>query len=86
MIYRPTRDVALPVPALHATRDLITREGATELAAELDLWWHSRGFYTVRHTVEWIAFDRSSGKRSDQLGRSSGAWIVKSNLVNGLPP
>jgi hypothetical protein len=85
--YRPERDLIPVVPASDGGRDLTTQDGATELAAALDAWWHERGFPSVHHTVEWAPFARSPGaNRRDQLGRASGTWIVSSNLRNGLPP
>jgi hypothetical protein len=84
--YHPARDIIPAVQPPRATRELCTESGATQLAADLDAWWHSRGYTSVRHWPEWLAFARTTGKRSDQLGRSSGTWIVRSNLVNGMPP
>jgi hypothetical protein len=84
--YRPARDISPVVPPPRVMRDLSTYDGAEALCQELNAWWHSRGFTAVRHWAEWRAFARTNGKRSDQLGRSSGTWIVRSNLVNAMPP
>jgi hypothetical protein len=78
MAYRRTTNA----PAPRATRDLTTQAGAETLAAELNAWWHRRGYTNVQHWAEWLAFAR---KRGDQLGRSSGTWVVRSNLINGMP-
>ena len=48
---------------------------AFKFAAELDEWWHKKGYPTVRHTVEPI----------NVRGRGN-ICIVRSNLVRGLPP
>jgi hypothetical protein len=86
MSYRPDRDVTPSTHPPRVRRDLGTRDGAEALARELDAWWSSRGISNVRHWAEWVSLGRHTGKRSDQLGKSSGAWVIRSNLVNGMPP
>jgi hypothetical protein len=84
--YRPAHDIVPSVPAPHATRYLATRVGAETMARDLDAWWGTRGYTNVRRRVEWLALAHTSGKRSDQLGRSPGAWVIRSNLINAIPP
>ena len=86
LAYRPDRDSVPSVSAPRASRNLTTRDGAEALAAELDDWWHSRGCLSVKHWAEWIGFARLPGKRLGNIEKSSGTWVVKSNLHNGLPP
>lgn len=68
--YQPARDVVPVVPA-RSNRELTTKDGATALAAELDAWWHSRGFPQVSHFVVRV---------------NDSGWGVRSNLVGGVPP
>jgi hypothetical protein len=84
--YRPDRDSVPSVSAPRTSRNLTSRDGAEQLAAELNEWWSSRGYPSVKHWAEWIGFARLPGKRSGNPEKSSGTWIVKSNLHNGLPP
>jgi hypothetical protein len=83
MRYQPERD-EVPVEAVDRPRPLCSRVGAALLAAELDHWWHSRGYPQVRHTVVHTYY-RSWRERRDAEERE-GVWTVRSNLVNGLPP
>lgn len=79
--YRPDRDIVPCVPASQEPGpDLLRLEGAAKLAQRLDDWWHSRGFPQVKHTVV-------SGYRTGK-GSASREYVmmVRSNLVNGLPP
>jgi hypothetical protein len=84
--YRPDRDSVPSGSAPRACRNLTSRDGAELLAAELDAWWHDRGYPNARHTVEWIGLGRHAGKRRGHIERATGAWVVRSNLVNGMPP
>ena len=84
--YRPDRDSVPSVSAPRTSRNLTSRDGAEQLAAELNEWWSSRGYPSVKHWAEWIGFARLPGKRLGNIEKSSGTWVVKSNLHNGLPP
>ena len=72
--YNPTRNTCPSTPATQEI-DWMSREGAQQLAHDLDHWWHSRGFTTVHHAVV-----------PKQVNRVGSVWLVRSNLVNGLPP
>jgi hypothetical protein len=80
MKYDPARHIvpARPVKADEKPRNLTAREGAVQLAAELDDWWHSRGFLHVHHWIE--------SKRIPTQGTHNMTWCVRSNLVGGMPP
>lgn len=67
--------MAKPVP------DHITEEGARRNARRLEAFWHGLGFPDVKARIE-------QGKYLDGMsshGHGMGFWIVRSNLVNGLP-
>ena len=78
--YNPGRDV-VPSKASKADRNTMTKAGAETLASELDVWWHERGFLTVRHWAEWAKKIRPGRDAGD-----GGLWVVRSNLVQGMPP
>lgn len=78
--YNPQRDIisSKGVSADAPQRDLCGREGALQLAAELDEWWHARGYPQVRHWIE--------SRRIPTQGTHNMTWCVRSNLINGVPP
>jgi hypothetical protein len=84
--YDPARDLIATEPTPRDTRNLLDRDGAQRLAAELDQWWHSRGYPGVKHWAEWTTLARRSGKRSGNLEKSTGIWVIRSNLARGMPP
>lgn len=60
--------------------DHLTEAGAVNLARKLEAYWKERGF-----DVDAIV-QRGIG-RCSHMDKSGGAWfVVRSNLVNGLPP
>ena len=82
--YNPIRHTIRPLPS-RETRDLLTAQGAAALAAELDAWWHGRGFPTVKHHI--IRLRRVPLKTTHVTDDTDpGLWAVRSNLVAGLPP
>lgn len=87
--YDPARDVAAP-KACGTARELNSKTGAAQLAAELNHWWHSRGYPEVQHWIE--SFRAASHRRAGRIDTietdhdDRRLWCVKSNLVNGLPP
>lgn len=68
------------------TRELMTQEGATELAAELDEWWEKAGYTTARHWIEKAHPRRKANTRTSDQWVGEGIWVVRSNLIGGLPP
>lgn len=52
--------------------DSLTKCGAENLARKLDNYWFRKGHFNVKHAVQ----------ESDLKD----TWIVRSNLVNGMPP
>jgi len=56
------------------TPDNMTRDGAERLAAKLNSYWHEHGYPAARHWVE----------PGGVPGRE--AYVVRSNLCDGLPP
>lgn len=74
--YDPRRDTIRP--GIAHGRDLTTRAGNVELAAELTEWWEKRGFPHVRWEV--VPRHNHHGNGTEPT------WTVASNLVNGLPP
>ena len=77
--YRPDRDVVVAEPSNRKPPNLCSREGAEQLARGLDAWWHSRGYTTVRHWTEQATL--RTPRHSAQQG-----WVVRSNLIGGMPP
>jgi hypothetical protein len=59
--------------------DTMSRHGAARLARQLEEYWHSKGYYSVRFWPEPYT------ERFDKIG-SYEIYRVKCNLVNGLPP
>jgi hypothetical protein len=76
--YNPRRDLITP-KAGGTERDLSTRHGAHQHAAELNEWWHKRGYPQVHHQAV---------QRTNQHGHGTNepTWMITSNLINGLPP
>jgi hypothetical protein len=72
---RAVSDTADTEPEYEA--DSLTKAGAQHTAARLQAYWHAQGHKTVRHWVE-----HASGTR----GGGHGIYVVRSNLVRGLPP
>lgn len=60
---------------MEETIDYTTDEGASLIAAQVQRYWHERGYFNVEAFV-------SDAVRSGRQSFSS----VRSNLVNGLPP
>ena len=80
--YRPDRDVVVAEPSNPKPPNLCSREGAEQLARDLDAWWHSRGCTTVKHWTEKATLKKDrSAKNSPTEG-----WVVRSNLIGGMPP
>jgi hypothetical protein len=82
--YRPERDVVLCAGS-RQPRDRCTQDGAQALAWQLDAWWHDRGYLTVRHWVERVRLPKVS-RVTDSEDGVAGLWVVRSNLVAGMPP
>src|SRR5690242_8774639 len=82
--YDPARDEIAQVPK-GPRRDLSSEHGALTLARELDAWWHQRGYPQVKHTVERALARRPNSAKPDAEATMS-LWVVRSNLVGGLPP
>jgi hypothetical protein len=61
--------------------DTTTREGAEALARKLDAYWHAQGFPQVQH---WVEMHRRLTPAAPLHGEAM--WVVRSNLVRGLPP
>ncbi len=61
--------------------DYLKKDGARLLAKQLDDYWYKRGYLNVMHWAEAISL---SGKESSHLDKI--IWVVRSNLVNALPP
>lgn len=78
MTYNPARQITpyLVYKGGPGSRDTLARSGAHELAAEIQAWWHKRGFPQVRVWVEQV-FGKECARET---------WGVRSNLVGGLPP
>jgi hypothetical protein len=81
--YDPQHDI-IAGETIKSGRDLFTRTVATAQAAELNTWWHLRGYPTVEHWVEQVPLARYI--RPSKARRKGGVWVVRSNLVSGLPP
>lgn len=85
--YRPDRELVRGDPCTFV-RELVTQHGAQTLARELNDWWHVRGYPQVNHWAEHSVFKLRKPKPIDDDGNEpkQGLWIVRSNLLNGLPP
>jgi hypothetical protein len=68
----------LPPQYYRRVRDHCTMGNATALAARLTRWWHERGFTNVAF---WVVEEPIQMTR-----RGEAIWLVRSNLVGGLPP
>jgi hypothetical protein len=99
--YDPVRDIVAQPPRQRGRgrhkRDPNTEDGARALAEQLTDWWHTRGYTTAQFWTERARYGRNSGPTlappyrgwPDDDPRHSadhGLWVVRSNLVNGLPP
>jgi hypothetical protein len=84
--YDPTRELEAVPPAREVTRDHCSRIGAERLARELDEWWHSRGHPHVRHIVTLAQRVPKKSQQGSDEEPSGKVWVVRSNLVGGLPP
>ena len=74
--YNPRRHFVSPKPAVG--RELGSRDGAMNLAADIEKFWADRGFSHVKCTVERNPNHNKSGHEP--------TWFVTTNLHNGLPP
>jgi hypothetical protein len=83
--YDPQLDI-IAGETIKSGRDLFTRTAAEAQAAELNTWWHSRGHPTVQHWVEPAALSTRLRPTRHNPESSAGIWVVRSNLINGLPP
>lgn len=52
-----------------------SQSGAQSLAARLAAYWHAQGYPKAKHWTEAV--------NPDLVGT---IWVVRSNLVNGMPP
>ena len=62
-----------------SNNEFCTRDGAIRLAAKIYEYWQSQG-YTVHTTVEQMK------NVSFSKGLNVDVWVVRSNLINGVPP
>lgn len=62
---------------MRANRNYFTQEGAEELARRVERYWRDRG-YRVRAWTERVG-------TFEPLLRTSGWYVVRSDLVNGWP-
>jgi hypothetical protein len=67
-------DFEAPPPRIK--RDVSTRIGAEELAAEIEELWHQRGYPQVRAWVE----------AKPVFSQFGAVYTVRTNLIGGLPP
>lgn len=65
---------------LQDSHDRYVAEQQKQLIEEI---WHERGYHKVK---AWIAYVPAVYECGSESARKSGAWIVRSNLVNGIPP
>jgi hypothetical protein len=65
--------------------DNLTQDGARELAARLDAFWHRQGATHVKHTVHPHQLDERDAHKLWGTSRAA-IYTVRSNLKNGLPP
>lgn len=61
----------------HIPHDNLTEDGAADLARRLTAYWHAEGYPHVRF---WIAAANLPTAISPKI------WVVRTNLVGGLPP
>jgi hypothetical protein len=64
--------------------DTLTRVGAEALAAQLDKFWHAACYPLAEHWIEKVVARRP--KKSGEGDVGTELWVVRSNLVDGLPP
>jgi hypothetical protein len=57
--------------------EFLTSEGADLLASRLRAFWHGRGHLEVEARVEAVSVGREKKRR---------VYVVRTNLVGGLPP
>ena len=71
-------------------RDLMSRDGAQALAAELNEYWRKEGFPKAEFWVVSALSEKRRGGARPDAGEASERvglmFCVRSNLVNGLPP
>ncbi|MBP0463599.1 hypothetical protein J5Y09_06735 [Roseomonas sp. PWR1] len=53
-----------------AGKSATSREGSARIAAQIEAFWLERGYVV----------------KADAMATEGGVWIVRTNLVNGLPP
>jgi hypothetical protein len=61
-----------------------TRADADELASIIESYWHRLGHRTVKCGIELVHFQ--APHRDGSSSHADVTYVVKSNLVNGLPP
>lgn len=57
----------------------LSKEGANELVYKLTDYWDALGYTTHKFWIEYQSFRKNGGN-------SEGLWVVRSNLINCLPP
>lgn len=62
------------------TADYMTKEGAEGLAKKLTTYWHSSGCAGAKFYVESI------GEVTAKTGPRTKMFVVRSNLINAMPP
>lgn len=72
---------ALALNVTGVSYDRLTEEGAKREARELKLLWQGRGFKKALFWPKKITY-----KPYDYLPLQETIWVVRSNLVNGVPP
>jgi hypothetical protein len=72
--FDPARSIVRPWKQ-DTKRDVLDRDGAEQLAHELDAFWHEQGYPHARHWVE-----------ETTVPRVGDVITIRSNLVNGIPP
>lgn len=65
--------------------DNLSREGAQALADRLNDYWRAEGATKAQHWIEPVQH-RGRKKTGDAHKEAVTMWVVRSNLVNGLPP
>jgi hypothetical protein len=75
-LYRPDRHTTPVHPPSQLTRELCSHKGAERLAAEIEEWWHRRGYPQVKAWVDGTAFVSDKGN----------VYTVRTNLIRGMPP
>lgn len=83
MNYRPDIDIvpAKSSPRNGRCRDSTSRMGAEQNAEDIRNFWYSRGCYQVSVWVERMQIGSNGrGNRGGEI------WVVRTNLVRGMPP